>query len=141
MVITEIKNIPVIEVVEFVPQNKVKGVTIKLANAIKKVETGGKYNAKGASGEYGAYQFLPTTFNSLSKQHLGEVVQMTPANQSKIALITIDDLITQGYTVKEVATWWNSGNRERCGKGINKHGVKYDCPAYVDKVLAVFKTM
>jgi len=47
MVITEIKNIPVIEVVEFVPQNQAKGISIKLANAIKKVETGGKYTPKG----------------------------------------------------------------------------------------------
>jgi hypothetical protein len=127
--------------VEFtpLPKQKVLGITIKIADAIKQVESRGNYKAKGLSGEYGAYQFLPSTFNSLSKKYLGKIVPMTPENQREVAILVIDDMVKKGYTKEQIALWWNSGQTKRCSAGINRFGVKFDSCAYVQKVVANIK--
>ena len=61
---------------------------VNLAKAIGQSESGGKYDAKGKSGEYGAYQYTPTTWASDSHKYLGSVVpleQATPAQQDEVA--------------------------------------------------------
>ena len=63
--------------------NDLKTQSIKLAAAIKQVESGGNYDAKGASGESGAYQFMPATWKSWAEKHLGDPnAPLTPANQN-----------------------------------------------------------
>jgi len=107
----------------------------QIAAAIKQVESGGNYNAKGASTEGGAYQFMPATWKSWAKQYLGnENAPMTPANQDKVALSKINDLLKQGYGAKEIALIWNGG-QPIVKKGVNKYGVPYDSGAYANKVL------
>ena len=65
--------------------------TIKnLVSAIGKAETGDPspdaYNKKGASGEFGRYQFLPETYKQWAKESLGdENAPPTIENQNKIA--------------------------------------------------------
>jgi soluble lytic murein transglycosylase-like protein len=126
---------------EFTPlvKNQVKGISIKIADAIKQVETGGNYNARGLSGEKGAYQFMPSTYNSLSKKYFGEILPMTPDNQRKVALAVIDDMVNKGYTKEQIALYWNSGQTKRCSSGVNRWGVKFDSCAYVQKVVAHIK--
>ena len=107
----------------------------KLANAIKTVESGGNYNAKGASGESGAYQFMPSTWKSWAQQYLGNAnAPMTKENQDKVAIMRIQDLLDQGYSAQQVALIWNGG-QPVVKKGVNKYGVSYDSGAYADKVL------
>ena len=107
-----------------------------IAEAIKQVESGGDYNAKGSSGENGAYQFMPATWSGWAKKYLGNAsAPMTPANQDLVAERQIQSWLDQGYTAEQVALSWNHGSPKRV-KGTNSFGVAYDSGAYADKVLA-----
>lgn len=125
----------------FIPpiKNQILGISIKIADAIKQVESGGNYNAKGLSGERGGYQFMIPTYNALSKKYFGEILPMTPENQRKVALAVIDDMVKKGYTKEQIALYWNSGQTKRCSSGINRWNVKFDSCAYVQKVVAHIK--
>ena len=114
---------------------------LNLAKAIRKAETGTSsdpYNAKGASGEYGAYQYMPDTWKQWSKQYLGrEGAEMSVENQNKVAYARIKELKDQGLNPAQIASTWNSGNPDRYKqnwKGVNSQGVQYDTPGYVQKV-------
>lgn len=107
----------------------------KIANAIKTVESQGNYNAKGKSGEVGAYQFMPSTWKQWAKEFLGDAnAQPTPQNQDAVAQAKIESLLRQGKTPEEIALIWNAGTAVR-RSGVNKYGVKYDSGAYADKVI------
>lgn len=107
----------------------------KIASAIKSVESGGNYQAKGGSGEFGAYQFMPSTWKSWAGKYLGNTnAPMTPENQDKVALAKINELLKQGYDAKQIALIWNGGS-PTIKKGVNKFGVRYDTGAYANKVL------
>jgi len=114
--------------------------TIKaLVQAIGKTESGGlkdPYNARGGSGEYGAYQFMPKTWQSWAKRYLGDGnAPMTMENQNKVAYSQVKYLKEQGYNPAQIASIWNSGGPSWEGKvGTNKYGVHYDTPSYVRKV-------
>jgi hypothetical protein len=108
-----------------------------IANAIKQVESGGNYSAKGASGENGAYQFMPATWKSWAKEFLGDAnAPMSQANQDKVANAKIQSLLDQGYNAQQVALIWNGGT-PTVKKGVNSKGVAYDSGAYASKVLSV----
>lgn len=107
----------------------------KIAQAIKQVESGGNYNAKGASGEGGAYQFMPSTWKSWAGQYLGNAnAPMTAANQDKVATAKIQDLLSQGYNAQQIALIWNGGEPV-VKKGVNSKGVAYDSGAYARSIL------
>lgn len=110
------------------------------AKALRKTETGTStdpYNAKGASGEFGAYQFMPSTYKSLAKKYLGdENAQPTVENQNKIAYSAAKAAKDSGQTPAQFASEWNSGKADAYTqglKGTNSKGVNYDVPAYVAK--------
>lgn len=112
------------------------GSAQSIANAIKQVESGGNYNAKGASGEFGAYQFMPSTWKSWAQTYLGNAnAPMTQQNQDTVALKHIQSLLDKGYNAQEIALIWNGGS-PTIKSGTNKYGVKYDTGAYARKVLA-----
>jgi len=126
------------ETIELLPAPQVVEVSTrsqKLINAIKDHESGGNYEIRGDSGEIGAYQFMPSTFKSASLKYLGQEIEPTPLNQDLIARLSIEDLIAQGYSDKEIALIWNSGTTE-IRKGINKYGVPYDTEAYANIILS-----
>lgn len=107
----------------------------RIAQAIKQVESGGNYEARGASGESGAYQFMPGTW----KQWAGEVLgnpnaPLTPENQDRVAQAKIEQWMNQGYNPEQIALMWNAGEPVR-RKGVNSQGVPYDSGAYANKVL------
>lgn len=111
------------------------GSAQQIAAAIKKVESNGNYNAKGASGENGAYQFMPATWAGWAKQYLGNAnAPMTPANQDKVANAKIQSLLDQGYNAQQIALIWNGGTPV-VKKGVNSKGVAYDSGSYANKVL------
>ena len=114
----------------------------ELSNAIKQVESGGNYTIGGASGEYGAYQFMPGTWANYSSEYLQSIgsapmsLEMTPANQDAVAKFKIQQLLSKGYSPEQVASTWNSGGPDWIGKtGVNSQGVAYDVPSYVKKVM------
>lgn len=126
--------------------DKIDKDALNLAKAIRHTETGGSkdpYNQKGASGEFGAYQYMPETYKALAKQHLGdENAAPTVENQNKIAYSEIKRLKDAGKTPAEIASYWNSGKTDAYKKGLkgtNTMGVNYDVPAYVAKVSEKYK--
>lgn len=127
----------------------VTGATAKsIANAIKQVESGGNYNAKGASGENGAYQFMPSTWESWSREYAREALgvdtplSMSKSNQDFVAEFKIQQWLDQGLTPQQIAAKWNSGSEVGWENkvGVNSKGVKYDVPGYVKKVLGALSS-
>lgn len=114
---------------------------LNLAKAIRKHESNDNFTARGGSGEFGAYQFMPDTWKGLAKEFLGdEKAPLTPENQNKAAYSRIKQLKDQGYKASEIASIWNSGQPKWEGKvGTNKYGVKYDVPAYVNRIQKLYE--
>lgn len=113
----------------------------KIASAIKQVESVGDYNKTGASGEFGAYQFMPETWAQYSKEYSAatgdDASLQTPGNEDKVAIWKISQWINQGYKADQIASLWNSGKPDYLGNvGVNGNGVAYDTPAYVGKVMS-----
>lgn len=107
----------------------------RIASAIKKVESNGNYNARGASGEFGAYQFMPSTWTDWAGAYLGNPnAPMTQQNQDQVAMAKISELIKQGYNEQQIALIWNGGS-PNVKKGVNSYGVAYDSGAYANKVM------
>jgi hypothetical protein len=114
----------------------------QLANAIKKTESGGNYGIKGASGEHGAYQYMPGTWNKYSSEYakgtgMTGKVEMTPANQDAVTQFKIKQWKAQGLSDQDIAAKWNSGSEKNWQNkiGVNSKGVPYNTPAYVNKVM------
>ena len=113
----------------------------KLLATIRKVESDGRYHIRGSSGEYGAYQFQRATWHLYSYMYEGKVLDIrVPENQDRIARMKVTDLVGKGYSDSEIAAFWNSGISEgwESRTGINRWGVKFDTPAYVDKFMRVY---
>lgn len=119
-----------------------------LADAIAQHESGGNFGAKGATGESGAFQFMPATWNIVSQQYakangINQSLPMTAANEDKVARWKIGQLLASGKTPREVALIWNGslgGSEEATVKsGTNSKGVKYDTGAYANSVLNILK--
>jgi len=132
--------------------NETLDPTIKnLASAIKRQESAGSkdpYNAKGASGEYGAYQFMPDTWKGWAKTHLGdENAPMTMENQNKVAYKQIKSWKEKGYNPAQIAAAWNAGEGSlqndswKTKVGVNQFGVKYDTPSYVKNVSKYYQEL
>lgn len=104
-----------------------------ICGTIKHFESRGNYHKVGESGEYGAYQYMPKTWNKLSKIYFGKILSMTPRNQDTVTFITIQAYVINGYSVKQIASLWNCGSPDYKDKiGINPWGVKYNVPEYVE---------
>lgn len=128
--------------------NQLDPQALALAKAIRRTETGGHkdpYNARGASGEFGAFQFMPATYKSLAQKHLGNAnAAPTVENQNKIVYSEIKKLKDQGYNPAQIASIWNSGKPDKYksgGVGVNKYGVGYNVPQYVSKVSQNYKQL
>ena len=114
----------------------------QIANAIKQIESNNNYEAKGASGEYGAYQFMPATWDSWSSDYANKVLgqstrrlEQTPENQDAVAEFKIQQWLSQGLSSEQIAAKWNSGSEIGWENkiGVNKQGVAYNVPNYVKK--------
>lgn len=122
------------------PPEQLDQDAVNLAKAIRQAESGGNFGARGASGEFGAYQFMPDTWKGWSRQYLGRDVPLdsaTPQEQNEVAYKRIKELKDQGRNVGEIASMWNSGSPTKYleqWKGKNEKGVEYDTPGYAKKV-------
>lgn len=118
------------------PQQPLDAEAKRLALAIRNRESGGNYTAKGKSGEWGAYQYTQPTWKAWAGKHLGDPnADLTPENQNQVAYKQIKEWKDQGYKPDQIASMWNSGKPDYQGNvGVNKFGVNYDTPKYVEGV-------
>ncbi len=120
---------------------------INMAKAIRLVETNGDFSAQGKSGEYGAYQWTPQTWDTMSKNAGINVPlrQATPEQQNEVAYKQIKQWKDAGYNVGQVASLWNSGNPEAYTdtsyQGKNKYGVSYNVPEYAKSVARAYQQL
>lgn len=117
---------------------------VNLTKAIRQQESGGDFNRKGASGEFGAYQFMPDTWKANAGEVLGDSnAEMTPQNQNKVAYTKIKAWKDAGNNVGQIASMWNAGPNKPNAyaenwKGVNDKGVAYDTPAYAKAVATYY---
>lgn len=128
------------------PQEQLDPTVVNMARAIKTVETKGQsdpYKARGASGEFGAYQYTSPTWSADAKKYLGQDVPLessTVEQQNKVAYSKIKELKDQGYKPDQVASIWNHGSPDYEGVvGTNSKGVHYDTPQYVKSVTSAYQ--
>lgn len=122
---------------------------VMLAKSIRTVESQNNFQATGKSGEYGAYQYLPTTWAAQSQKYLGQSVplqQATPEQQNQVAYSQIKEWKDQGYNPGQIASMWNAGpgrpNAYLQGNaGVNKYGASYDTAAYAQKVATTYQQL
>jgi hypothetical protein len=120
-----------------------------LVSAIGQAETGTSspdaYTKRGASGEFGRYQFMPDTWKMWAKEHLGdENAQPTIENQNKVAYAQVKQWKDEGLNPAQIASKWNSGNENAYKQGVrgtNSQGVTYDVPAYTQKVSQYYQQL
>lgn len=133
------------------PQEQLDQNVVNLAKAIRSVETQGQkdpYTARGASGEFGAYQYTPATWEKASQKFLGRVVpleQATKEIQNEVTYKQIKEFKDAGYNIGQIASMWNSGKPDAYldpkYTGVNKYGVKYDVPQYAKSVAAAYQSI
>lgn len=129
------------------PQGGLDPGAKNLAIAIRQVESGGKFDAKGKSGEYGAYQWTPSTWAAQSKAAGVNVPleQATPEQQNQVAYTAILSMKNKGLNVGQIASTWNSGKAnaylDPAYKGTDKQGVAFDVPGYAKKVAEAYQTI
>ena len=120
---------------------------VSASKALIQHESGGNFKAKGASGEYGAGQWMPETWNAQAKKHLGYVPkfgtdEMTPEIQKAVIYLQAkEDKEVNKLNVAQFFAKWNSGSPDGWEKkvGVNKYGVKYDVPAYVKSTTDLYQ--
>lgn len=125
--------------------NDLDSGVINLAKAIRHVESGDNFDAKGKSGEYGAYQFMPQTWKSWVGEYIGDAnAPLTRENQNKVAYYHIKSLKDQGLNPGQIASVWNSGSPDHTNdnhRGVNSQGAAYDTPGYVNKVYSTYQQL
>jgi hypothetical protein len=129
------------------PQNQqLDQDVVNLTKAIRQVESGGDLNARGASGEFGGYQFMPDTWNKYSKEFGVNVPleQATREQQNQVAYMKVKRWKDEGYNIGQVASMWNAGAGrpdayQQGWRGTNDQGVQFDTPAYAQKVAEAYQ--
>lgn len=120
---------------------------IALAKAIRQHETGNRPVA-GQTGELPSrYQFIPSTWKSEAGRILGDPnAPLTLENENRVAYVRIKEWKDKGYTPKQIASMWNSGNPDPYAKGNKGVGasstnpnVQFNVPKYVESVYANYQ--
>lgn len=126
--------------------------SVNLAKSIRQTESGGNFQAKGKSGEYGAYQWEPNTWTAESSSAGINVPldQATPEQQNEVAYKHIESEKQKGLNPAQIASQWNSGDPDAYtgefsdgspSVGTNKDGVAYNVPEYVNKVTSAYQSL
>lgn len=121
------------------PQSHNEVLGIKIVNAIKQIETRGRCDRKGLSGERGCFQFLISTFRNYQKTYLGTTtLPLTPQNEQLVMETKVRQMLEKGFTPSQIFLEHNTGRTGGgCTKGINKYGVPYDSCTYVKSLLSL----
>lgn len=96
----------------------------------------------GRSGEYGCFQYLPSTWRSYSLSVAGEVLPQTRANERLVTEGMIRSWVEAGKSDRWIFLQWNQGNGDGwgpgtkdCYAGVNSAGVAYDSCDYAERGL------
>lgn len=115
---------------------------------MRKVESNDNFQARGKSGEYGAYQYTPDTWNARSKKYGVNVPleQATPEQQNEVQYKWIKEMKDKGYNIGQIASMHNAGEGrpnayQENFRGTNQYGVEFDVPAYARKVAEQYQQM
>lgn len=111
-----------------------------IVKALAMTENGGKVPAEAKAGQSGEmksiFQYTPGTWKMYAKQILGKEVPLDRNTETIVTYGKVHQMIQQGLSPQEIASVWNSGKPDAYlheHKGINKYGVQYDTPGYVNK--------
>lgn len=113
---------------------------VNLAKALRQVESSNDPTAVGKSGEYGSYQYTPAKWakDSAAAGVNVSLQDATPEQQNEVAYKSLAAMKASGMNIGEIASEWNSGNKDAyldpSFKGTNSHGASYDVPAYAKSV-------
>lgn len=129
------------------PNSQLDQDIVRLAQAMRDVESGGDYSARGKSGEFGAYQYTPDTWNARAPKYLGRSVPLeraTKEEQNEVQYKWLKEKKDAGFNVGQIASMHNAGegrpNAYQEGMtGTNKFGVQYDVPGYAKKVATAYQ--
>jgi len=126
--------------------DKLDQSVVNLTKAIRQTESGGNFDAKGGSGEFGGYQYTPDTWNGASKKYGVNVTldKATRQQQNEVTYKRIKEWKDGGKNVGQIASMWNAGEGKPNAykedwRGVNKFGVAYDTPAYAEKVALAYQ--
>lgn len=121
---------------------------VALAKAIRHVESGGNFDARGGSGEIGGYQYTPDTWKGAASKYGINVPleQATRQQQNEVTYKRLKEWKDSGKNVGQIASMWNAGEGrpnayKENWKGVNQFGVAYDTPSYARKVATAYQDM
>ncbi len=140
-------------------QEQLDPTVVNLAKAIRQTESGGNFKAKGKSGEFGAYQYTPDTWNAVAPKYgiTSRIEDATPEDQNKVTYHRLKEWKDKGHNVGQIASMWNAGEWEpdaytgRFGattkthkagdssEGVNSYGVRYSVPKYAKSVAEAYQ--
>ena len=121
---------------------------VALEQSIRHVESNDNYTAPGKSGEYGAYQFEPGTWDEAAPAAGVNVPldQANPEQQNEVAYKTLASWKQQhpDWNIGNYASAWNAGihNPDAYADdnvGENSHGVGYNTPEYAQQVADTYQ--
>lgn len=128
------------------PPNQLDNDIVNLARAVRKIESGDNFSARGGSGEYGGYQYTPATW---AKQAAAAGVSVplekaTRADQNKVFYTWAKSKKDSGRNIGEIASMHNAGEGRpdayiQGNSGTNKYGVQYDTKSYAEKVAKAYQ--
>lgn len=120
---------------------------VAASKALIQNESGGNFQASGKSGEYGAGQWMPDTWNAQAQKFLGYVpkfgdpTQMTPSIQKAVIYAQAnEDKNVKGLNAAQFFAKWNSGSPDGWENkiGTNSKGVAYNVPQYVKNSMDLY---
>ena len=130
------------------PQQQLDPQAVALAKAIRETESKSDFNAKGKSGEWGAYQWTPATWDAHAREAGVNAVfgSATPDQQNEVAYKKIKQWKDQGYNPGQIASMWNAGVGKpnayvEGNKGVNSYGVQYDTKKYAEDVARAYQRL
>lgn len=132
--------------------NNIDQQALDLTHSIALTESAGSngkpnYNANGDAGtSKGAYQWQPGNFEAAAKNAGLDPNDFSPTNQDKVAYSQVKAYKDKGYDPGQIASLWNSGSPDNWQNHsgtttINGQKIKYDTPAYVQKVKQNYQTL
>lgn len=100
--------------------------------AVAKVESSGDYYARNASGAYGRYQIMPSSWRAWAGRYLLDAnARPTPANQDFVAASKFRALYSGLASWRRVAYWWLTGSSRTSGWS-------YRATRYVNRVMGYY---
>lgn len=121
---------------------------VRLAKALRKIESGDNFQARGGSGEYGGYQYTPATWVAHSRAAGVNVPleQASREDQNKVFYTWAKAQKDSGKNIGEIASMHNAGEGRpnaylEGNKGVNKYGVEYDTKSYAEKVALAYQEL